>query len=208
MSVTVKICGITSREDAFCAVDSGANALGFVFHPPSPRALSVEQASLICGELPPWIARVGVFVNPTEELVQAAVNACGLTILQWHGEETPEFCVQFGLLCMKAFRLRDRESLGAIADYGTNAILLDAYNPGLRGGTGEVCDWGLAIEAKKFGRPIFLAGGLTSENIASAIQQVRPFGVDVSSGVEASPGKKDHDKVRRFIAAAKAAAIA
>jgi phosphoribosylanthranilate isomerase len=109
---------------------------------------------------------------------------------------------------MKAFRLRDRESLDAITDYGTNAILLDAYNPGLRGGTGEVCDWGLAIEAKKFGRPIFLAGGLTPENIGSAIQQVRPFGVDVSSGVEASPGRKDHDKVRRFIAAAKAAAIA
>ncbi len=187
------------------AVEAGANALGFVFYAPSPRSVNVEQAAAICRELPPYVARVGVFVNPDEGLVQHALSACGLNILQWHGEESPEFCVQFGIMSMKAFRLKDASSLEAIADYGTNAILLDAYNPGLRGGTGEACDWQLALEAKKFGRPIFLAGGLAPENVGAAIQQVRPFGVDVSSGVERSPGRKDHDKVRRFIAAAKAA---
>jgi phosphoribosylanthranilate isomerase len=204
VAVTVKICGITNVEDALVAVDAGANALGFVFYASSPRAVGVDQAASICREIPPHVARVGVFVNPDEALVQRALVSCGLSILQWHGEETPEFCLQFGIMSMKAFRLKDAAALEAISTYRTNAILLDAYNPGIRGGTGEICDWQLALEAKKFGRPIFLAGGLTPENVGTAIEQVRPYGVDVSSGVEAVPGRKDHDKVRRFITAAKA----
>jgi len=205
MSVTVKICGITNLEDAKAAVGAGTNALGFIFYAQSPRSITVARAAEICRELPASVARVGVFVNPDEILVQQAIQACALNILQWHGEESPEFCIQFGLMSMKAFRVKEARDLERISSYGTNAILLDAYNPQLRGGTGETCDWQLAREAKKYGRPLFLAGGLTPENVGVAIRQVRPFAVDVSSGVEASAGRKDHDKVRRFITAARAA---
>ncbi len=187
------------------AVSAGANALGFVFYPRSPRAVTVAQAGVICRDLPSSVARVGVFVNaPADEVAEAAA-ACGLNILQFHGDEPPGYCLQFGLMSMKAFRVRDQQTLSILPDYQTSAWLLDAYNPAQLGGSGETFDWQLAVEAKKFGRPIFLAGGLTPENVAAAIRQVNPFAVDVSSGVEESPGRKDHAKVRAFIAAARAA---
>jgi len=203
MSVKVKICGITNASDALAAVESGADALGFMFYEKSPRHISIPQAVEVIRELPPFVMKVGVFVDAEEDAVMRAIGDCGLTMLQFHGQETPEYCMQFGLMNMKAFRMRDAESLQALQNYPTDAWLLDAFVADKLGGTGEKFNWELAIEAKKLGRPIFLAGGLTSANVAEAVRTVRPFAVDVSSGVEASPGKKDHAKVRDFISAAK-----
>jgi phosphoribosylanthranilate isomerase len=166
----------------------------------------MKTAAEISSALPPFITRAGVFVNPTGELVLKAIAECGLSLLQFHGDEPPEFCMQFGLMSMKAFRIRDAGSLKELPKYKTDAWLLDAYSSDTLGGTGAVFNWDLAVEAQKTGRPIFLAGGLTPENVADAVRRVRPFGVDVSSGVESSPGKKDHAKVRAFINAAKTVA--
>ena len=199
MSVRVKICGITNLADAQAAVEAGADALGFIFYERSPRFIPIKIAAEISRALPPFIMRVGVFVNPPKELVLRAIGECGLSLLQFHGDEPPEFCTQFGLMSMKAFRIRDAGSLEELPKYQTDAWLLDAYSPDTLGGTGEKFNWDLAVEAQKIGKPIFLAGGLTPENVAEAIRKVRPFGVDVSSGVESSPGKKDPAKVRAFI---------
>jgi phosphoribosylanthranilate isomerase len=203
MSVKVKICGITNAPDALAAVEAGADALGFMFYEKSPRQVTIRQAAEIIRELPPFVLKVGVFVDAPEDTVTRAIGDCALTMLQFHGNETPEYCAQFGLMSMKAFRIRDAASLDALQEYPTEAWLLDAFVADKLGGTGEKFNWDLAIEAKKFGRPIFLAGGLTPANVAEAVRTVHPFAVDVSSGVEATPGKKDHAKVRDFVAAAK-----
>ena len=203
MSVKVKICGITNVADAIAAVEAGADAIGLMFYEKSPRNISIQTAKEIVRALPPHIIKVGVFVNPSEELVMRVIGECGVGLLQFHGDETPEFCTQFGLMSMKAFRIRDAESLRALPMFLTDAWLLDAFAEDKLGGTGEKFNWDLAIEAQKLGRPIFLAGGLTPENVADAIRKVNPFAVDVSSGVESSPGKKDHAKVKAFIQAAK-----
>ncbi|MDW8307788.1 MAG: phosphoribosylanthranilate isomerase [Verrucomicrobiales bacterium] len=205
MSVKVKICGITNLADARAALDAGADMLGFVFYETSPRFVPVEAAAAIIRELPSHAVKVGVFVNPAEALVTRAIIECGLNLLQFHGDEPPEFCTQFGLMSVKAFRLRDARSLESLPRYPTDAWLLDTFVPGQLGGTGRTFNWELAIEAQKLGKPIFLAGGLTPENVAEAVARVRPFAVDVSSGVEVAPGRKDHAKVRAFVAAAKAA---
>jgi phosphoribosylanthranilate isomerase len=202
MDAKVKICGITNEEDARAAATAGADAVGLMFYPGSPRCISVETARAISAGLPGYVLRVGVFVNPSPEEVWAAMGGGCLNLLQFHGEETPEFCRQFGLMTMKAFRVRDAESLDGIAGYEADAYLLDSYVAGRPGGTGETFNWELAAQAKRFGRPIFLAGGLTPENVAEAVRTARPFAVDVSSGVERAPGKKDHQKMRDFIAVA------
>lgn len=206
MSIKVKICGITNLADADGAVQAGADLLGFVFWEKSPRHITVQAASEITQQLPPFVATVGVFVNAPAELVSQALGECGLNVLQFHGDEAPEFCTRFGAMSVKAFRVRDAESLHALPAYHTDAWLLDAHTPGKRGGTGAMFNWDLAVEAQRFGRPIFLAGGLTADNVAEAVRRVRPFAVDVSSGVEAAPGKKDQVKVKAFITTAKAAA--
>lgn len=203
MSTRVKICGITNAADAQAAASAGADALGFIFYEKSPRFVEIEAAAEIARALPPFMMRVGVFVNPEEETVMRAIGECGLTMLQFHGDERPEFCTQFGLMSMKAFRVHGPETLEEISKYETDAWLLDAYSSATFGGTGEKFNWDLAVEAGKLGKPIFLAGGLTPGNVADAIRQVHPFGVDVSSGVERGPGKKDHAKVKAFIKAAK-----
>ena len=205
MSVKVKICGITNFEDARAAVEAGADLLGFVFAEQSPRCVTVEQAAEIARVVPPFVLRVGLFVNAPTELVMEAMMRCGLQLLQFHGEETPEYCLQFGTMSMKAFRVKDAETIRTLPDFPTDAWLLDAFVPGQRGGTGHSFNWDLAIEAVKLGKPVFLAGGLTPENVAEAVRKVQPYGVDVSSGVESAPGKKDHAKVRAFIEAAKSA---
>jgi phosphoribosylanthranilate isomerase len=197
----VKICGITNQEDAESAVAAGADAVGFNFYVNSPRYLKVETAAKISKIISPAVLRVGVFVNAPDELIFAAIQECGLGMLQFHGEEKPEECTRFGLMSMKAFRIRDDGSLDEIKKYKTDAYLLDAWAPDEHGGTGRTFNWELAQRAQKLGKPIFLAGGLTPENVAKAVRQVRPFGVDVSSGVESSPGKKDHEKMRAFIKA-------
>ena len=205
MSLIVKICGITNLPDAMAAVDAGANAVGLVFHDRSPRHVALAVAAEIARQIPPHVAKVGVFVNAPEELVLRAIGECALTLLQFHGDETPDYCRQFGVMTIKAFRIRDAELLRVLPSYHTDAWLLDAYAPDKPGGTGERFNWDLAVEAQKLGRPIFLAGGLTPENVAEAVRRVQPYAVDVSSGVEASPGKKDHGKVRVFIQAARQA---
>lgn len=205
MDTRVKICGITNLADALAAAEAGADALGLNFYEKSPRHISLKAAAEISKQLPPFVLRVGLFVNAPEERVMRAVGECGLTMLQFHGDEPPEFCTQFGLMSMKAFRIRDAESLKELPKFATDAWLLDAYSPAARGGTGETFNWDLAMEAQKLGKPIFLAGGLTPENVAEAVRKVKPFGVDVSSGVESSPGKKDAARVRAFIQAVRTA---
>ena len=206
MSVRVKICGITNRGDADAAVECGADALGFIFYSASPRFIELKAAAEIIRALPPFVAKVGVFVDAPLDEIQRTARACGIGVAQLHGTETPEFCDEVaaaGLEVIKAFRVRDESSLAALEKYHTHAFLLDSYVPGQVGGTGEVFNWDLAVRAKEVGRPIILAGGLTPENVAKAVETVRPFGVDVSSGVEAGPGTKNLDKVRTFIARAK-----
>jgi phosphoribosylanthranilate isomerase len=203
MSVIVKICGITNRDDALASAELGANALGFVFHDSSPRSVSLEVAANITESLPPSVVKVGVFVDALEEKVMRAIAACGLNVLQFHGTESPDYCLQFGLMSVKAFRIRDESFLTDLERYPTDAWLLDSYVAGQPGGTGATFNWDLAAKAGALGKPIFLAGGLTPENVAVAVRQVRPYAVDVSSGVEAAPGKKDLEKVKAFIQTAK-----
>jgi phosphoribosylanthranilate isomerase len=203
MSTVVKICGITNAADALAAAGSGADALGLMFYEGSPRHVTVKAAAEIARQLPPSVIKVGVFVNAPEDAVLRAIGECGLNIVQFHGDETPEYCGLFPVMTIKAFRVRDAGSLKALADYQTDAFLLDAHTPDKLGGTGTTFNWDLAMEAQKLGRPIFLAGGLTPENVAEAVRRVQPYAVDVSSGVEESPGKKDHQKMAAFIKAAK-----
>ncbi len=206
MSLRIKICGITNSSDALAAVQAGADALGFMFYEPSPRHISLPTAAEIIRELPPFVAAVGVFVDASEDFITRAIEEGGLDTLQFHGNEPPDFCRQFSLRTIKAFRVRDAGSLQELPRYKTSAWLLDSFVPDKLGGTGAKFNWELACSAKKLGRPIILAGGLTPENIAEAVRLVRPFAVDVSSGVESQPGKKDHAKTRAFILAARQAA--
>lgn len=206
MSIRVKICGITNVEDALASVGAGADALGFMFYEASPRNVTARAVSEIVVRLPYFVEKVGVFVDAREETVRRVIGECGLDTLQFHGEETPEFCQKFSpIKVYKAFRIQDLESLQSLPAYKTDAWLLDSFVPDKPGGTAVKFNWDLAVEAKQIGRPIILAGGLTPENVAEAVRKVQPFAVDVSSGVESSPGRKDHTKVRRFIAEAKAA---
>lgn len=196
--VRVKICGITNAEDALQAAEAGADALGFVFHPASPRAVTAEQARRIVEQLPPLVTTVGLFVNCPPRQVGGTLTAAGLDVAQLHGDELPEDCRIPGRRVIKALRVRDADSLRGAADYPVAALLLDAWSDGHYGGTGTTFDWQLAGELTRR-RPLILAGGLTPDNVAAAIRQVRPYAVDVSSGVERRPGLKDHARVRKFI---------
>ncbi|RJR42101.1 MAG: phosphoribosylanthranilate isomerase [Deltaproteobacteria bacterium] len=200
--VRVKICGITNLEDAMLAAHLGADALGFIFYPPSPRSVEPEAAKNIIAQLPPFVTTVGVFVDEDAAKVKELAAAVGLDWLQLHGKETPEYCRSLGRRVIKAFRIRDNNSLSEMKTYRgvAQAFLLDTYKKGQVGGTGETFNWDLALEAKKSG-PIILAGGLTAENIAQAIVAVQPFAVDVASGVEAAPGRKDPGALRAFFKA-------
>lgn len=208
MSLLVKICGITNVEDAQAAVAAGADALGFMFYRSSKRFIEAEAARPIIKELPAGIAKVGVFVNAAEAEVRSVIERTGIDTLQFHGEESPEFCAAFvPHRVWKAFRMASRDSLRIVARYPrTDAWLLDSHVAGSHGGTGQGFDWELALAARELGRPIILAGGLNPENVAQAVAAVRPYGVDVSSGVEAAPGRKDHAKLTAFINAARDAA--
>ena len=195
----IKICGITNIDDALMSIDAGADALGFNFVPGTPRYLKdTKAAAKIINQLPPFITTVGLFVNAAPELIQSIADECHLDMLQLHGEESPQFCQGFNRRVIKAVRIKDESSCSHLSDYRVSGYLLDTYVKGALGGTGVVFDWELAIKAKQYGR-IVLAGGLDPDNVASAVQQVRPYGVDVSSRVEASPGRKDPLKVTTFI---------
>lgn len=207
MAVKVKICGITNLEDAIAAAEYGADALGFIFYKKSPRYVDVKTVRKIVNALPPFIATVGVFVDETKENINRIVDETGLGIIQLHGNEPPKFCDGFKRRIIKAFRIGLQPSApclkhaGAgfsLQPYKVSAYLLDTYIEGTPGGTGKTFNWDTAKKAKKFGR-IILAGGLTPENVADAVRIVKPYAVDVSSGVEKEPGKKDLKKVKMFI---------
>lgn len=207
MSVRVKICGITNLDDAMAAVDFGADALGFVFFKGSPRYISQEGAGAIIRRLPSFITTVGVFVNESIDRIEDAIELTGIDVVQLHGDEPPEMC-NLSRRVIKAIRVKSLESLDPLKNYKdmVSAFLLDTFTPDTFGGTGQRFNWDIAADAKQFGR-IILAGGLTPDNIANAIRQVRPYGVDVSSGVEEKKGKKDHTKLKLFIERAKIALI-
>ena len=205
MTVRVKICGITNTEDALAAIEAGADALGFVFCESSPRLIEMRAAANIIHALPPFSAKVGVFINAPEEQLRAVLDECGIDTLQLQGDESPEFCGRFSCKVIKGFRVHDEQSFQRMVEYKAEAWLLDSFVPGQCGGTGQVGRWDLARRAAEIYPYVILAGGLTPVNVAEAIRQVGPYGVDVSSGVEAKPGRKDHQKVRDFIQAAKAA---
>lgn len=205
-SVKVKICGITSAEDATVAVEAGADALGFVFYRKSPRYIEPAMARQIIMGLPPLVLPVGVFVNEEQSVVRNLMDDCGLSLAQLHGSESAAYCQELGRPVLKALRVKDRSAFLALAEFrgraGVRGFVLDAFSDQAYGGTGQVIDWQLAAEAAKAAN-ILLAGGLTPDNVQQAIQAVQPYGVDVSSGVEREPGKKDHEKVRAFIRAAR-----
>ena len=194
----IKICGITNLEDAHLAVELGADALGFIFYRKSPRRIGVREAANICNALPPFVARVGVFVDELEYEIEKALNECLLTALQFHGDEPPGFCQKFPAKSIKAIRVREQASLALASEYDVDALLLDTYTDSEQGGTGKTFDWALAIQAKEIGPPIILSGGLSPDNVQQAVRTVRPYAVDVASGVEREPGKKDAEKLRRF----------
>lgn len=203
--VKIKICGITSLEDALTAVEAGADALGFVFYAASPRHIFPEQATRIISQLPPFVQTVGLFVNEEATTVNEVADLCRLDLVQLHGDESADYCQQISRRVLKAFRVRSLTCLDPIKDYRVAGYLLDTFSPSFYGGTGTSFNWEIATEAVKRHQRIILAGGLTPDNVAEAIRQVRPYGVDVSSGVEAGPGKKDREKVREFIGNAKEA---
>jgi len=197
--VKVKICGITSLEDALTAVDAGADALGFVFYSQSPRHINPEQAAEIIRRLPPFVQTVGLFVDEELSIVNATADHCGLDVIQLHGEESPGYCASVRRRVIKAFRVKDVSILDSLARYPVSGCLLDAWSPAVHGGSGQTFNWEIAAEAVARGQRIILAGGLTPDNVAEAIRQVRPYGVDVSSGVESAPGRKDPFKISRFL---------
>jgi phosphoribosylanthranilate isomerase len=198
--VLVKICGITECEDAFRAVRLGAAALGFIFAP-GPRQILPDKARRIIEALPPGVKTVGVFVNAQAAAIREHIIYCGLDLVQLHGQESPEFCRALMPYAIKAVRIKDDASLHAIAGYRTcvRALLLDTYSEDKAGGTGKTFDWQLAVKAKAPGLPIFLAGGLGPSNIQAVIRMVRPYAVDVNSGVEERPGKKSYGRMKELM---------
>jgi phosphoribosylanthranilate isomerase len=199
----VKICGVTRKVDAEAAVRLGADAIGFNFWPRSKRYLPPAAARAIVAALPPEVTSFGVFVDPTRDELLGALDVSRVRVAQLHGDEPPALCLDLPVPVVKAVRVTDSHSLAALASYEVSAFLLDSASAGY-GGSGAAFDWKIAAEAA-LAVPVWLAGGLTPENVAEAVRTVRPLGVDVASGVEASPGVKDEEKMKRFIAAAKAA---
>lgn len=204
--IKVKICGITTLEDALVAAEAGADALGFVFYNGSSRCIRPDDAAAIIRQLPPFVQAVGLFVNEELKIIHDITSRCGLDIIQLHGEESPEFCAAIPRRVLKAFRVRDAASLAQLRDYRTSAFLLDAWSPIAHGGTGCTFNWDIAANASKSSR-IVLAGGLNPDNVAQAVCQVSPYAVDVSSGVESAPGQKDAALVRQFVRKAKEASL-
>ena len=203
MRTRVKICGLTRVEDAQAAAEKGADAIGLVFYRPSPRCVTRERAGQIVAATPAFVATVAVFVNPAAEEVEAVIRECGVTLLQFHGEESPDFCAGFSRPYIKAARIRPELDLLKYLSPHTaaRAWMLDAFHEDLWGGTGGAFDWGLV--PRGMAKPIILSGGLTIANVADAVRRVRPYAVDVSTGVEASKGIKDAAKIAAFIGAVK-----
>jgi len=198
LQIKVKICGMTQLKDALFAVEQGVDAVGFIFYKKSPRAVTMKTVREIITKLPPLVDTVGVFVNESAERLNKIADYCGLDLVQLHGEESPAFCRKIHRRVIKAFRVKDLQSIKQLEKFPVSGFLLDTFSDDLHGGTGKTFDWNLALPVKKMG-PVILAGGLTPRNILQAVRQVRPYGVDVCSGVEKSPGIKDLEKVRAFL---------
>ena len=198
MRTRVKICGITRQQDADFAVKKGADAIGLVFYDASPRSVTIAQAAAIVSTLPPFVSVVALFVDPAPQFVRQCLEALPIDILQFHGDESAEFCRQFNKAYIKAIRMKPGIVLASMATAynDAKALLLDSYQVGLQGGTGKTFDWSIIPAIEK---PIILAGGLTADNVAQAIQQVKPYAVDVSGGVEAAKGLKDNEKISAFM---------
>lgn len=199
MRTRVKICGITREQDAEAAVEAGADAIGLVFYEPSPRFVSIERAQAIVRDLPPFVTTVALFVNAERDTIAGVVDRVGVDLLQFHGQECPEYCASHGRPWIRAIRMKPDTDLRAAGDEfaAGRALLLDAWRPGVPGGTGETFDWDrIPVELAP---RIILAGGLDASNVADAVRRVRPFAVDVSGGVEADKGIKDRQKIRAFI---------
>lgn len=199
MRTRVKICGITDRQDALDAVRLGADAIGLVFYPPSPRCVAPEQAAAIVERLPPFVTVAGLFVNASREEIAEVLGTVRLDLLQFHGTECAEYCAGHGRPYIKALRVREGMDLLAERQRyaGASALLLDAYQPGVPGGTGQAFDW--ALIPSELGHEIVLAGGLTPGNVGEAVRRVRPYAVDVSGGVERVKGRKDAAKIEAFM---------
>jgi len=209
-NVRVKICGITNPEDAQAAVRAGAHALGFVFHAPSPRYVTPEKAAAIIAALPPFVAAVGVFVNRPREEVESIAVRSGVHAIQLHGNELPEDCIGFGRPIIKSFRVSREKPFPVLARYRVSGVLLDSGFGGAWGGTGVPLDWNYLVEhlntlAQTVRSRLVLAGGLDPENVGQAIHLVQPSAVDVSSGVEDEPGKKNEHLIKEFIHAVRTA---
>jgi phosphoribosylanthranilate isomerase len=197
--IGVKICGITNVSDACSAVQCGADAIGFIFYPKSLRYVRPEKVERIVKNLPSEVIRVGVFVNQEVQEVREIVEFCALDLAQLHGDESAQYCSQFPISSLiKAVSPRAEREIQDLKNYPVRAILVDASEPGGYGGTGKISNWSLAIKIKET-HPLVLAGGLNTDNVRAAIDAVRPEAVDINSGAEASPGKKDPDKMRRII---------
>ena len=200
--VRVKVCGITNAVDALQAVELGADALGFIFYKGSKRYIDPRDAHRIISSLPPFISSVGVFVNQTVPEITGAVETSGVDTVQLHGDETPEFCAMLPYKLIKAVRVKDTVNSDQVELYPVRAILFDKHTDEMYGGTGTSFDWGV-LKGINISKKVILSGGLTPENVSRAIEIVKPYGVDVSTGVEDSPGKKNHIKMRKFIEAVK-----
>jgi len=198
MTARVKICGLTRPQDVEAAVACGADAIGLVFYAPSPRAVDLEQARILAAKVPAFASVTGLFVNAERDFVETVLGAVPLDLLQFHGDESPDFCQSFGRRWIKAVRVREPGQIErAFADYHqASGLLVDAWDPNHYGGTGQSFNWSLIPENRPL--PLILAGGLSSDNVARAIEQVRPWAVDVSGGVESSKGKKDATKLSQF----------
>ena len=201
-STKIKICGITNMEDAQVAADFGADALGFIFYKESKRYVDPQVAMSIISSLPPFITTVGVFVNQELDEISQIKETTGIQVVQLHGDETPEFVSSIPFNAIKAIRVKDKSDLDKVAQYAGQAILFDTYSDKEYGGTGESFDWSILNDMSST-KKIVLSGGLNPENILEAVKIVGPYAVDVSSGVEDKPGKKDHTKIKRFIEAIK-----
>ncbi len=197
--VKIKVCGITNIDDAYSAAGCGVDALGFIFYPKSQRYVAPVKAKEMIQKLPSEVIRVGVFVNHTIQEVKEVVQYCGLDLIQLHGDESPEYCARFPMSCLiKGVSFQREEEIGELRNYPVSAVLMDAHDPGQYGGTGKNSDWKLAIRVKET-HPLILAGGLNRENIREAIEKVRPQAVDINSGVEIQPGKKDPRKIKEIV---------
>ena len=200
----VKICGVTIFDDALCAVENGADAIGFNFYPQSKRYISPDRAAGIIDRLPASVMKIGVFVNPARKDVHAAIKSSGINGLQFSGSELPEAVSGYQLPVIKAIHVASRESIREMKSFGVIDFLLDTFSSDEFGGTGKLFDWDVVMEAKSFGK-VIVAGGLTPENVADAVRTAKPYGVDVSSGVELRAGIKDHKKIAAFILRAREA---